>query len=75
MEAVELRAGWVVHRGADRGPEALLGAVVLSGPTQMRILEDGSTTQHRLGIGEITIAPHTDRPPLHRHAQHDGGLG
>src|ERR1700730_7384886 len=26
-EAVELGAGWIVHRGADRGPEALLGAV------------------------------------------------
>ena len=33
----------------------------LSGPIQMRILEDGQTTEHRLGIGEITIAPHTDR--------------
>ena len=25
----------------------------------MRILEDGSTTDHRLGIGEITLPPHT----------------
>ena len=50
------------------------GEIVLSGPTQMRILEDGSTTQHRLGLGEITIAPHTDGPPQHRHAQHDEGF-
>ena len=50
------------------------GEVVLSGPIQMRILEDGSTTQHRLGVGEITIAPHTDGPPQHRHARHDEGF-
>jgi quercetin dioxygenase-like cupin family protein len=40
----------------------------------MRILEDGSTTEHRLGMGEITIAPHTDGPPQHRHARHDEGF-
>jgi mannose-6-phosphate isomerase-like protein (cupin superfamily) len=50
------------------------GEVMLSGPIQMRILEDGSTTQHRLGLGEITIAPHTDGPLQHRHAQHDEGF-
>jgi quercetin dioxygenase-like cupin family protein len=50
------------------------GEMALSGPTQMRILEDGSTTSHRLGIGEITIAPHTSGPPQHRHAQHDEGF-
>jgi mannose-6-phosphate isomerase-like protein (cupin superfamily) len=50
------------------------GEVVLSGPTRMRILEDGSRTSHRLGLGEITIAPHTDGPPQHRHAQHDEGF-
>jgi quercetin dioxygenase-like cupin family protein len=50
------------------------GEVALSGPTRMRILEDGSTTSHRLGIGEITIAPHTSGPPQHRHAQHDEGF-
>jgi mannose-6-phosphate isomerase-like protein (cupin superfamily) len=50
------------------------GDVVLSGPIRMRILEDGSTTSHRLGIGEITIAPHTDGPPQHRHAEHDEGF-
>jgi mannose-6-phosphate isomerase-like protein (cupin superfamily) len=50
------------------------GEVALAGPTRMRILEDGRTTSHRLGLGEITIAPHTDGPPQHRHAQHDEGF-
>jgi mannose-6-phosphate isomerase-like protein (cupin superfamily) len=40
----------------------------------MRILEDGRTTGHRLGIGEITLAPHTQGPPQHRHARHDEGF-
>ncbi|MCD2196313.1 alpha/beta fold hydrolase [Actinomycetospora endophytica] len=50
------------------------GEVMVGGAVTMRILEDGSTTGHRLGIGEITIAPHTDGPPQHRHAQHDEGF-
>jgi mannose-6-phosphate isomerase-like protein (cupin superfamily) len=50
------------------------GEVIRLGPIQMRILEDGSTTNHRLGLGEITIAPHTDGPLQHRHAQHDEGF-
>jgi pimeloyl-ACP methyl ester carboxylesterase/mannose-6-phosphate isomerase-like protein (cupin superfamily) len=54
------------------GPED--GEIALSGPIQMRILEDGRTTSHRLGLGEITLAPHTSGPPQHRHAQHDEGF-
>jgi pimeloyl-ACP methyl ester carboxylesterase/quercetin dioxygenase-like cupin family protein len=54
------------------GPHA--GETLLGGAVTMRILEDGSTTGHRLGIGEITIAPHTDGPQQHRHAQHDEGF-
>ena len=27
------------------------GELTLTGPIQMRILEDGSTTSHRLGLG------------------------
>jgi mannose-6-phosphate isomerase-like protein (cupin superfamily) len=50
------------------------GDIMLTGPTQLRILEDGSTTSHRLGIAEITIAPHTAGPPQHRHARHDEGF-
>jgi quercetin dioxygenase-like cupin family protein len=50
------------------------GETIQLGPVRMRIIEDGSTTGHRLGIGEITIAPHTQGPPQHRHAQHDEGF-
>jgi mannose-6-phosphate isomerase-like protein (cupin superfamily) len=50
------------------------GELIELGPATMRILEDGSTTAHRLGIGEITLAPHSDGPPQHRHAQHDEGF-
>jgi quercetin dioxygenase-like cupin family protein len=54
------------------GPDG--GEAIQLGPTRMRILEDGSTTNHRLGMGEITLAPHTDGPPQHRHARHDEGF-
>jgi quercetin dioxygenase-like cupin family protein len=50
------------------------GESIQLGPVTMRILEDGSTTGHRLGIGEITLAPHTQGPPQHRHAEHDEGF-
>ena len=50
------------------------GEVIGLGPATMRILEDGSTTSHRLGIGEITLAPHSSGPPQHRHAKHDEGF-
>jgi mannose-6-phosphate isomerase-like protein (cupin superfamily) len=45
------------------GPQG--GEAIQLGPTRMRILEDGATTSHRLGIGEITLAPH---------ARHDEGF-
>ncbi|MDI5971007.1 cupin domain-containing protein [Streptomyces sp. SL13] len=54
--------------GPDDGEKILLGT------TRLRILEDGRTTGHRLGIGETVLAPHTDGPPQHRHAQHDEGF-
>ena len=54
------------------GPDG--GELVELGPAQLRILEDGATTAHRLGIGEITLAPHSDGPPQHRHAEHDEGF-
>src|SRR5450631_1491505 len=50
------------------------GEVLQLGPTRLRILEDGRTTQHRLGLAEITLAPHTAGPPQHRHAAHDEGF-
>jgi quercetin dioxygenase-like cupin family protein len=50
------------------------GETIELGPARIRILEDGSTTAHRLGIGEITLAPHSAGPPQHRHAEHDEGF-
>ncbi len=50
------------------------GELIELGPARMRILEDGGTTAHRLGIGEITLAPRNDGPPQHRHAKHDEGF-
>lgn len=50
------------------------GEAIQLGPIRMRILEDGRTTGHRIGVGEITLAPHSDGPPQHRHAQHDEGF-
>jgi len=58
----------VVITGTDGGEQIQIG------PVRMRILEDGSTTGHRLGIGEIFLPPHTDGPPQHRHARHDEGF-
>jgi mannose-6-phosphate isomerase-like protein (cupin superfamily) len=57
---------------AITGPDD--GDAIQLGPIRMRILEDGSTTDHRLGMGEITLPPHTDGPPQHRHARHDEGF-
>src|SRR5689334_19790337 len=51
------------------------GELIQIGPAvQMRILEDGSTTGHRLGIAVGTLAPRTAGPPQHRHAEHDEGF-
>ncbi len=50
------------------------GEVIPLGNIQMRILEDGRTTDHRLGIGEITLPPHTQGPLPHRHSRHDEGF-
>jgi mannose-6-phosphate isomerase-like protein (cupin superfamily) len=54
------------------GPTA--GEVIQLGPIRMRILEDGQSTNHRLGMGEITLPPHTEGPPQHRHREHDEGF-
>ncbi|MBD0690691.1 cupin [Streptomyces sp. CBMA123] len=50
------------------------GETIVLGPTRMRVLEDGSHTGHRLAIAESVLAPHTEGPPQHRHAQHDEGF-
>jgi mannose-6-phosphate isomerase-like protein (cupin superfamily) len=54
------------------GPDG--GEVIELGPARVRILEDGAATAHRLGIAEVVLAPHSDGPPQHRHAQHDEGF-
>jgi mannose-6-phosphate isomerase-like protein (cupin superfamily) len=50
------------------------GEVIELGAARVRVLEDGGTTAHRLGIAEITVAPFGAGPPQHRHAQHDEGF-
>jgi mannose-6-phosphate isomerase-like protein (cupin superfamily) len=51
------------------GPDG--GEQIHLGPVRTRILEDGSSTSHRLGISESVLPPHTPGPPQHRHARHD----
>ncbi|MFJ8741407.1 cupin domain-containing protein [Embleya sp. NPDC127516] len=50
------------------------GEVIVLATTRMRVLEDGSHTEHRLGVTESILAPHTSGPPQHRHARHDEGF-
>ncbi|MBU2669881.1 cupin domain-containing protein [Actinoplanes bogorensis] len=50
------------------------GELIVNGPSQIRILEDGGHTDHRLGMAEIKLPPHTPGPPQHRHSQHDEGF-
>ncbi|MFK0264103.1 cupin domain-containing protein [Streptomyces angustmyceticus] len=50
------------------------GETIVLGTMRMRVLEDGSQTGHRLAIAESVLAPHTQGPPQHRHAQHDEGF-
>jgi mannose-6-phosphate isomerase-like protein (cupin superfamily) len=54
------------------GPDG--GELIDLGSARMRILEDGHTTGHRLGIGELTVAPHSAGPPQHWHERHDEGF-
>lgn len=54
------------------GPDQ--GEVIQIGPMRIRLLEDGRTTSHRLGVAEITVPPHTPGPPQHRHERHDEGF-
>lgn len=52
--------------GPDEGETLQIGSAV-----RMRVLEDGSTTDHRLGVAEGMLAPRSAGPPQHRHARHD----
>src|ERR1700729_4552320 len=47
------------------------GEVVLPGPIQVRMIEDGSGTAPRLAVAVLTVPPRTDGPPPHWHQQHD----
>lgn len=47
------------------------GEVIDLGPMQIRVLEDGSATDNRLGSVLLTLPAQTDGPPLHWHRMHD----
>jgi len=42
-----------------------------AGPIRCRIIEDGSHTQHRLGLIEAIVPPGPGGPPQHIHREHD----
>lgn len=42
-----------------------------AGPIRCRIIEDGSHTEHRLGLIEVTVPPGPAAPPQHLHREHD----
>jgi mannose-6-phosphate isomerase-like protein (cupin superfamily) len=41
------------------------------GPIRCRIIEDGSHTEHRLGLIEVVVPPGPAGPPQHLHRDHD----
>src|SRR5260370_42441900 len=47
------------------------GEIVRIGPIQLRVLEDGSRTDNRIGAVEITVPAATAGPPQHIHRMHD----
>jgi quercetin dioxygenase-like cupin family protein len=47
------------------------GETLKAGPIQIRVLEDGSRTDNRLGAVMITIPPKVDQIPAHLHRMHD----
>ena len=47
------------------------GQTVSAGPESIRILEDGSHTNHRIGVVEVRIPPGVTGPPQHVHRKHD----
>ena len=51
------------------GPQG--GEVVLPGPVQVRMVEDGTGTAHRLAVAVLTVPPRTQGPPAHWHQKHD----
>ena len=51
--------------------EPLEGEQSGGGPIRCRIIEDGSHTDHRLGLIEATVPPGPTGPPQHLHREHD----
>lgn len=47
------------------------GETLHMGPITIRVLEDGSNTNNRIGAVSLTIAPHTTGPVQHWHRMHD----
>ncbi|KAH8671783.1 RmlC-like cupin domain-containing protein [Tricladium varicosporioides] len=47
------------------------GEILKMGPVTIRILEDGSKTDNRIGSMMLTIAPNTPGPAIHWHRMHD----
>lgn len=54
----------VVNRPGD-------GEILVSGPATVRIMEDGTNTDHRLGLVEVTMPPNIGGPPQHLHRKHE----
>lgn len=50
------------------------GELVKIEAISMEILEDGSRTDHRLGVARFLIPPKTPGPPQHKHSEHDEGF-
>ncbi|PWK86968.1 quercetin dioxygenase-like cupin family protein [Lentzea atacamensis] len=47
------------------------GELIDNGLLQIRIIEDGSNTGHRLGITEVRLGPAAAGPPQHLHRSHE----
>jgi quercetin dioxygenase-like cupin family protein len=47
------------------------GEPLVFGQIQARIIEDGSHTDHRIGLMEATVPPGSSPPPQHIHREHD----
>ncbi|KAM4065035.1 cupin domain-containing protein [Hirsutella rhossiliensis] len=47
------------------------GETLSLGTVTIRILEDGSKTDNRIGSAEFIVPPHTNGPPAHWHEMHD----
>jgi len=50
------------------------GEIIKIGAITLRVLEDGSRTDNRLSVAEITVPPRTPGPPAHFHQMHDEGF-